>query len=116
MFCIRRMFYIRVHLDKFNVTENYAQHVVEVVRNAARELTYRLNFLDLVELGLQFRFFLFRCFSFSDIDENDRVLILAYPEYVAFKKKLAKYLKVNVNNILLTNGADEAISLVFNAY
>jgi len=42
--------------------------------------------------------------------------LAAYPEYVVFKKKLAKYLKVNVNNLMLTNGADEAISLVFNAY
>src|SRR3989338_11139547 len=42
--------------------------------------------------------------------------LASYPEYAAFKKKLAKYLKVDVNNLMLTNGADEAISLVFNAY
>lgn len=42
--------------------------------------------------------------------------LAAYPEYTAFKNKLAKFLEVNAKNLFLTNGADEAINLVFNTY
>ena len=42
--------------------------------------------------------------------------IAIYPEYNKFKAKLAGYLKVDSAQLILTNGADEGINLVFNAY
>lgn len=39
-----------------------------------------------------------------------------YPEYDRFIKELAKYAKVKTNEILPTNGTDEAISVAINTY
>lgn len=39
-----------------------------------------------------------------------------YPEYAKFRKKLASFLKINENEILLTNATDEAIQLVMNTF
>ncbi|MBI5554221.1 MAG: histidinol-phosphate transaminase [Candidatus Diapherotrites archaeon] len=42
--------------------------------------------------------------------------VSAYPEYGAFKKKLANYLSREENEILLTNGSDEGIRIVMEAF
>ena len=39
-----------------------------------------------------------------------------YPEYGKLEKKLAKYTKTTANQILITNGSDQAIDLVFRAF
>ncbi|MFC1705162.1 histidinol-phosphate transaminase [Nanoarchaeota archaeon] len=42
--------------------------------------------------------------------------LCAYPEYVEFKKKLAKYLQMKPTELVLTNATDEAIKLVVDTY
>jgi len=42
--------------------------------------------------------------------------LAAYPEYSKFKKKLAKYLDIKEENLLLTNATDEAINVVMQTY
>lgn len=39
-----------------------------------------------------------------------------YPEYFDLVKKIARYAKAGTKNIILTNGADQAIDLVFRAF
>jgi len=39
-----------------------------------------------------------------------------YPEYTKFRKKLASFLNINENELLLTNATDEAIQLVMNTF
>ena len=39
-----------------------------------------------------------------------------YPEYSKFKKKLARFLRVKDDNLLLTNGTDEAIKVVLDTF
>ena len=39
-----------------------------------------------------------------------------YPEYGDLEDKLARYVSVNKNQILLTNGSDQAIDLVFRTF
>ncbi|MFC1730514.1 histidinol-phosphate transaminase [candidate division KSB1 bacterium] len=42
--------------------------------------------------------------------------ISIYPEYSYFRNKLADYLKLKSDEVILTNGADEAINVVMNTY
>lgn len=42
--------------------------------------------------------------------------ICAYPEYLGFKKKLAKFLKIKPTELCLANATDEAIKLVVDTY
>jgi len=42
--------------------------------------------------------------------------ICAYPEYVKFRKKLGKYLKVKPSELVLANATDEAIKIVVDTY
>lgn len=47
------------------------------------------------------------------LDENR---LAVYPEYVEAKRDLAAYFKVAENELLLTNGTDEAIQVLINTY
>lgn len=51
--------------------------------------------------------------ALKEIDPNK---LSVYPEYTLFKKKLASFLNVNENELLLTNATDEAIQLVMNTF
>ena len=39
-----------------------------------------------------------------------------YPEYGGLEKKLAKYVGVNVNQVMVTNGSDQAIDIIFRTF
>ena len=39
-----------------------------------------------------------------------------YPEYVDLQKKIAKYAKVGVNQIMITNGSDHGIDIIFRTF
>lgn len=39
-----------------------------------------------------------------------------YPEYGEIERKLARYVGVNINEILITNGSDQAIDLIFRTF
>jgi histidinol-phosphate aminotransferase len=51
--------------------------------------------------------------ALQQIDANK---LSVYPEYTKFRKKLASFLKINENELLLTNATDEAIQLVMNTF
>ncbi|MEA3343947.1 MAG: histidinol-phosphate transaminase [archaeon] len=42
--------------------------------------------------------------------------VSSYPEYKKFRKRLADYINIDVSEILLTNGADEAIKVVMDTF
>src|SRR4030042_7085082 len=42
--------------------------------------------------------------------------ISMYPEYDTFMNKLASYLNLEPNNLMLTNGADEALRVIMDTY
>ena len=42
--------------------------------------------------------------------------ISVYPEYIKFRKRLASFLKINEDELLLTNATDEAIQLLMNTF
>ncbi len=44
------------------------------------------------------------------------VLVSAYPEYAALIQKLAEYYNVDCEDLILTNGSDEAISVISNTF
>ncbi len=46
----------------------------------------------------------------------DASKLSVYPEYAQFRKKLASFLKVDEDEVLLTNATDEAIQLVMNTF
>ena len=48
--------------------------------------------------------------------EASRDLIATYPEYVEVKGELARFLQVDPNQLLLTNGTDEAIQLLITTF
>ena len=39
-----------------------------------------------------------------------------YPEYGALEKKIAKYVRINADQIMITNGSDQAIDLIFRTF
>lgn len=43
-------------------------------------------------------------------------ILQVYPEYGGLERKLAKYVGVNEDQILVTNGSDQAIDLIFRAF
>jgi len=51
--------------------------------------------------------------ALRQVDANK---LSVYPEYTKFMKKLASFLKINENELLLTNATDEAIQLVMNTF
>lgn len=51
--------------------------------------------------------------ALQQVDANQ---LSVYPEYTKFRKKLASFLKINENEMLLTNATDEAIQLVMNTF
>jgi histidinol-phosphate aminotransferase len=51
--------------------------------------------------------------ALQQVDANK---LSVYPEYTKFRKKLASFLKINENELLLTNATDEAIQLVMNTF
>ena len=51
--------------------------------------------------------------ALQQIDANK---LSVYPEYTKFRKKIASFLKINENELLLTNATDEAIQLVMNTF
>ena len=51
--------------------------------------------------------------SLRNLTDED---VASYPEYSVFKEKLADYIGVNENNLLVTNATDEAINVVMQTY
>lgn len=51
--------------------------------------------------------------ALKTIDANK---LSVYPEYGAFLSKLSKFQKVRVEELVLTNGTDEAINIILNAF
>jgi histidinol-phosphate aminotransferase len=51
--------------------------------------------------------------AINNVDAN---IFSIYPEYSKFREKLAPFLKVNEDELLLTNATDEAIQLVMNTF
>ncbi len=51
--------------------------------------------------------------AINNINEEE---IAAYPEYSKFKAKLANYLRIDKENLMVTNATDEAIMVLMQAY
>ena len=67
---MQRMGWVHILQGQFCITQDHAEHIVEIVGHAARQSSHRFHLLGLVKLPLQFLPFLLFQLLFGDISHH----------------------------------------------